>query len=274
MMQFHNGDTPEISVVAVDLDDTIVRSDGAISERTLDALHTWEDRGGHVIIATGRPPRSTRHIPHRLHHLPWICYNGAVIHHGEAVLYEDFISSEDTRLIVETILAASPNVRVGIEIGDVLYMNQPVDRPGVQHVVDLLSVANQPSAKVILTIEHYRQIEPMLTAFPASARVLLSEKYNIVQIMPYTTSKERALRHLLDKLALSMENVVAFGDDVNDVEMVAEAGLGVAMDNAVSEVKAVADRITATNDEDGVALVVEELLARAHDLGSLPSRRQ
>jgi Cof subfamily protein (haloacid dehalogenase superfamily) len=260
MMQFHNGDTPEISVVAVDLDDTIVRSDGAISDRTLDALHAWEAGGGRVIIATGRPPRSTRHIPHRLHHLPWICYNGAVIHHGESVLYEDFISGEDTRLIVETILTAGADVRVGVEIGDVLYINQPVDRPGVRHVADLLSVANQPSAKVILPIDHYRQIEPLLTAFPASARVLLSEKYKIVQIMPYATSKERALRHLLDGWGLSMANVVAFGDDVNDVEMVAEAGIGVAMDNAVPEVKAVADRITATNDEDGVALVLEELI--------------
>jgi hydroxymethylpyrimidine pyrophosphatase-like HAD family hydrolase len=54
--------------------------------------------------------------------------------------------------------------------------------------------------------------------------------------------------------------VVAFGDDVNDVEMVAEAGLGVAMDNAVDAVKAVADRITLSNDEDGVAVVLEELI--------------
>jgi Cof subfamily protein (haloacid dehalogenase superfamily) len=222
-------------------------------------LHAWEARGGRVIIATGRPPRSTRRIPDRLHHLPWICYNGAVIHHGESVLYEDFISGEDTQLIVEAILAAGPDVRVGVEIGDVLYINQPLDRPGAQHVADLLSVANQPSAKVLLSLDHYRQIEPVLAAFPTTARVLLSEKYNLVQIMPYATSKERALRHLLEEWGLSMENVVAFGDDVNDVEMVAEAALGVAMDNAVDEVKAVADRITATNDEDGVALVLEEL---------------
>jgi 5-amino-6-(5-phospho-D-ribitylamino)uracil phosphatase len=249
-----------LSVAAVDLDDTIVRSDGTISDRTLDALHAWEAHGGRVIIATGRPPRMTRRIPDKLHHLPWICYNGAVIHHKELVLYEDLISGEDTRLIVEAILAAGPDVRVGVEIGDVLYLNQPLDRPGARHVADLLSVANQPSAKVILTMDHYRQIEPLLAAFPASARVLLSEKYNIAQIMPFASSKERALRHLLEQWGLSMVNVVAFGDDVNDVEMVAEAGLGVAMDNAVDAVKAVADRITLSNDEDGVALVLEELI--------------
>jgi Cof subfamily protein (haloacid dehalogenase superfamily) len=249
-----------ISVVAVDLDDTIVRSDGTISDRTLDALHAWENAGKRVVIATGRPPRMTRKIPDKLHHLPWICYNGAVIHQGEEVLYEDLISSEDTYRIVESILRANPDVRVGLEIGDILYINQPLDRIGAKHIADLLEVANQPAAKVILTLEHYQAVEPLLEVLPQSARVLLSEKYNLAQIMPVATSKERALRHLMAHWDLSMENVVAFGDDTNDVEMVAEAGIGVAMDNAVPEVKAVADRITASNDEDGVALVLEELL--------------
>ena len=250
-----------ISVVAVDLDDTIVRSDGTISDRTLAALRCWEERGRHVVIATGRPPRSTRLIPDKLHHLPWICYNGAVIHLGEEVLYEDYFAAEDTRRIVEAILAAAPSCRLGVEIGDVLYLNQPTERPGTFHVADLLDVAEQPAAKVLLSMEQFQALEPVLETLPESARVLLSDKYNLAQIMPYTSSKERALHHLVENWGLSMENVAAFGDDTNDVEMVRGARLGVAMENAVPEVKAVADRITASNDEDGVAMVVEELLA-------------
>ena len=78
--------------------------------------------------------------------------------------------------------------------------------------------------------------------------------------MPSGASKAAALGWLLDRWGLSQEDVVAFGDDVNDVEMVAEAGLGVAMANAVPEVKAAADRITVSNEEDGVAVVLEEFL--------------
>ncbi len=249
-----------ISVVAVDLDETIVRSDGTISERTLEALLGWEAAGNRVVIATGRPPRMTRKISQRLHHLPLISYNGSIIHHGEAVLYENFIGHDDTYAIVEAILAVAPDCRLGVESGDVLYINQPFDRPGAQHVADLLSVARRPAAKVILSMEQYQTVAELLPELPKSARVLLSEKYNLAQIMPHASSKETALRHLMETWGLSMANVAAFGDDTNDVEMVLAAGLGVAMDNAVPEVKAVADRITASNDEDGVALVIEEML--------------
>ncbi len=254
-----------ISIVAVDLDETIVRRDGVISQRTLDALNAWEEQGGRVVIATGRPPRSTRKISQRLHHLPWICYNGAIILQGDAVLYEEYISGPDTTRIVGAILDADPTTRVGLEIDDVLYINQPIERYDSVHTPDLLTVANQPTAKVILSLDHYEMVRPRLAELPTSVRVLLSPKYNLVQIMPYTTSKAYALRHLVDLWGESLAHVIAFGDDTNDVEMLEESGVGVAMENAVPEVKAVADRVTASNDDDGVALVVEELLQTSRE---------
>jgi len=249
-----------ISVAAVDLDDTIVRSDGTISDRTLEALWRWEESGRHVVIATGRPPRSTRKIPDKLHHLPWICYNGAVIHHRDQVLYEDMIAGEHAHAIVESILAVAPDCLLGLEIGDVLYVNQPLDRPDVHLVADLLSVAMQPAAKVLLSLDQYNALQPLLADLPKATKVLLSEKYNLAQIMPFTSSKERALIHLVEGWGITMQNVIAFGDDINDVEMISAAGIGVAMDNAVPQVKAIADRITASNDEDGVALILEEMM--------------
>ena len=66
---------------------------------------------------------------------------------------------------------------------------------------------------------------------------------------------------MVEQWGATLDNVVAFGDDTNDIEMVRQSGLGVAMTNAVAEVKAVARRHAPTNDEDGVACVLEELLA-------------
>ena len=249
-----------LSIIAVDLDDTIVRSDGVIAQRTIDALLAWEERGGRVVIATGRPPRSTRKISERLHHLPWISYNGAIITQGDAVLYEEYIPGAETVRIVEMLQDADPTLRIGLEIDDVLYINQPVQRYEAVVIEDLLSVANQPTAKVILTLEHYELVRPKLAELPASVRALLSPKYNLVQIMSHGTSKASALAHLVDMWGESLANVIAFGDDTNDVEMLEECGVGVAMGNAVPEVMAVANRVTATSDEDGVAIVIEELL--------------
>ena len=64
--------------VATDLDDTLIRNDWKVSDRTVELLYRWRDERGPVVIATGRPPRMTRKIREELHEFPWICYNGAI----------------------------------------------------------------------------------------------------------------------------------------------------------------------------------------------------
>lgn len=249
-----------ISVLAVDLDETLLRSDMSVSQRTLEVLAAWQAAGQRLVIATGRPPRSARKIPEALLHLPCVCYNGAAIYQNGELFYSRAIPAADTWQIVNSLLAAMPDSRVGVEIDDILYVNRPTDRPGTQFTADLLAMRARPAAKIIIALDEYLKAIPSANGLPPTAQVLLSEKYAVAQIMPSQASKAVALRHLMDKWGVAMEQVAAFGDDVNDVEMVEQAGLGVAMDNAVAEVKAVAKRITASNDEDGVALVVEELL--------------
>jgi len=249
-----------ISVLAIDLDETLLRNDGSVSERTLKTLAAWEASGRRAVIATGRPPRNARQIPDALLHLPCVCYNGAAIYQDGVQQYAQTIPAQDARSIVEGLLAADWPDWIGIEIDDVLHINKHSERWGHVYTPDLLTVAEQPAAKILLSMRGYLHAEPYLGRLPDSAKVLLSEKYDLAQIMPVGSSKAIALHHLMDSWGITLSHVAAFGDDVNDVEMVAEAGLGVAMDNAVAEVKAVADCITASNDQDGVALVVEELL--------------
>ena len=174
--------------------------------------------------------------------------------------YTRTIAAQEAHALVQRILAVNTPGWIGLEIDDALYINRPSERWGHVYTPDLLAVAEQPTAKIILPLQDYLYAEPLFGGLPDSCRVLLSEKYDIAQIMPGQSSKAVALHYLMDSWGVSMDHVAAFGDDVNDVEMVEQAGLGVAMDNAVAEVKAVANRITASNDDDGVALVVEELL--------------
>ncbi len=80
-----------------------------------------------------------------------------------------------------------------------------------------------------------------------------------IEVVGPDTSKAAALAFLCERLGIARDQVVAFGDNVNDVEMLEFAGMGVAMGNATEDAKAVADRVTATNDEDGIAVTLEEL---------------
>ncbi len=249
-----------IAVVAVDLDDTIVRSDKTVSPRTLDALLRWAETGGRLVIATGRPPRATEGVPEPLHRFPWIVYNGVEAIHNGRLLYQDLIPADQVRAITELLLRTIPDHRIGLEIDDVLYTNQDLGRFGVQHVTDLRAVANRPAAKILFSMDGEKSLQ-VLASLPPDVKPLVSRKYQLVQIMPRSASKGRALRHLVESWGLTMDQVMAFGDDVNDVDMLAMSGIGVAMGDAEPEVLAVADRITGTADEDGVAQVLEELMA-------------
>lgn len=251
----------QLSVVAVDLDDTLVRSDWTVSERTMRALRTWQETRGPVVIATGRPPRWTRKIPDPLHAHPWICYNGAVVQENGEEIYRNLVPAATARQIIQQFQERDPTCWLGLEIDDVLYINRPEDRPDAVVVDDLLSVADRPAAKVLFRLEDEAQIPAYLEMLPDSVRSLVSSKVAMVQVMARTASKGMALQALVQRWDLTLDHVVSFGDDVNDVEMVEESGLGVAMSNAVPEVKAVANYITGSNDEDGVAVVLERLLA-------------
>jgi hydroxymethylpyrimidine pyrophosphatase-like HAD family hydrolase len=250
------------SVLAVDLDDTLVRSDRTVSPRTLDLLAAWIDSGRRAVIATGRPPRTTRTIPTALHALPWICYNGGVILDAGQAIHRSNLSAGGTERFVNDFAVAAPDAWIGLEVDDRLFLSRHGPPYGETTLVDdICRVACQPASKIFVALDAYRAAAPRLAPLPCEMHAILSEKYNLVQIMPTGVSKASALRLLVERWGLDMTQVVAFGDDTNDIEMIQAAGIGVAMSNAIPEVKAVADRVTLSNDEDGVAVVLAELLA-------------
>ena len=267
-----------IRVIAVDMDDTLLRSDGTVSARTLAALDAWQTGGGRTVIATGRPPRSIApSLPPLLHDAPFISYNGADVRMAGRIIHADLIPIDDARAIVEAAQALLLNYAVGLEINDQIYLNRAPDRPK-QYVYteNLLDILTEPVAKILFfptrpdadfeRDEAY--LEALLAALPASTRLMRSNRFRLIQLMSQSADKVTGLEVVLGRWDLGLANVAAFGDDVNDVEMVRRAGLGVAVANAVPEVHAVAARITGTNDEDGVAAVIEELLQVGTPAGS------
>jgi 5-amino-6-(5-phospho-D-ribitylamino)uracil phosphatase len=248
-------------ILALDLDDTLLRSDATISSRTLQSLDRWRDAGHAIVIATGRPTRSIAEVlPPELHSVPWITYNGAYIYLEGECIYQNLIPPAATHSIIALVKEALPECALGIEIDNTLFLNRTISRTSPYSVVDLVTVAHQPAAKILFFHQEFSTLQSILSALPSDTRAMLSDKYNLVQILSASADKTHALRYLLDHLGLEMAHVVAIGDDINDVDMIRDSGLGVAVANAIPAVKAVAKRMTLSNDEDGVALVIEELL--------------
>lgn len=247
-------------IIALDLDDTLLRSDGAVSPRTSAALEKWAAAGHRLVVATGRPPRSIpAALPPQLRQVPWIAYNGAEVYVDGQRVYANLISVEATRAIIDLVMATMPDCALGLEIDDTLYLNRPIQRTSPYEIADLWSVATRPAAKILFFHQDFDELQPLLDGLPDEARAMLSVKYDLVQILAASADKADGLRYLAASWGLDMSRVIAFGDDINDVDMVRESGYGIAVANAVDEVKAVADRVTLSNDHDGVAVILEEL---------------
>ena len=249
-------------ILALDLDDTLLRSDKTIGERTVQALRHWLASGNEVIVATGRPPRWVQSVlPPELHNAPRVVYNGAQVIVGDNVVYRNEIAPADVRTVVEWAQAYRPHWHVGLEIEDELYLNRASQKGGVYTVADLLSLCERPAAKIIFLFGEEREdLAPLLDALPPTTRALITPKFSMVQLCGSKTSKADAIAHLLAQRGLSFAAVAAIGDDVNDIEMLRCAGIGIAVDNALDEVKTAADWVTGAADNDGVAAAIERLL--------------
>ena len=250
------------TIAAIDLDDTLLRSDGTISSVTLDVLARWQIEKRQIVIATGRPPRSIGHVlPPALQTIPWVCYNGAEIHLQNEVIYTNHIPAKDTQWLLTQIFEEMPTALVGVEVDGTLFLNRRAERTTPYEVADLMAL-DKPAAKVLIFSETKAALPQLTCAMPATAQPLYSARYpHFIQILATDCNKASALAHWAQAMKHTLAEIVAFGDDTNDVEMVAACGMGVAVANAVAEVKAVADQVTLSNDEDGVARVLTQLLA-------------
>jgi Cof subfamily protein (haloacid dehalogenase superfamily) len=259
------------SVVATDLDGTVVRSDGTISARTRRALDAARAAGALVVIATGRPPRWLEGIAEATGHDGLaICANGGMVYDltAQQVIASHPLAPDNARMIIAALRDAVPGITFALERVDGQFAHEvayhPRWEPEPQTIVgDLDDVMTGPISKLLGRREGLSSDELLAIATESihteAASFTHSSLDGLLEISAYGVTKATSLAEVLAERGLGASDVVAFGDMPNDLEMLQWAGLGVAMGNAHPDLKAVADEVTATNDEDGVALVLERL---------------
>lgn len=264
--------TPRL--IATDLDGTIVRSDGSVSGRTSAALRSAEDAGLLVALVTGRPPRWMGEIVEATGHRGIaICANGALVYdlHTEQVVREHPMDAEVARALVEALRRALPDVSFAFERGTRGFGHEPGYRPRFENppgalVAELDDLLTEPVLKVLARHETMTPEELHATAMEVVAElaelvtVTFGGTDGLLELSAAGVTKAYALEQLANEHGIEHDEVTAFGDMPNDLPMLAWAGHAVAVANAHPEVQAIADEITASNDDDGVAIVIERLL--------------
>lgn len=261
-----------IRAIALDLDGTLLNAQKQVSPRNLAAVLACHRMGLRIIVATARPPRSVKQLlpPELLDAASAIYYNGAWLRY-EGLNRQLGLTEELARRIAVYFRERCPDAMLCYEWEDRLLSDR---LPDAEHI-ELLGLPEDGSEPEVLRVEggggrHIAKLllsnpdeiyEQLEACFGQEAHVLLTDNRRLIQIMHPEASKERALALLLEAMHVSPEEVMAFGDDMNDLGMFRLCGYPVAMSNAVEPLKRLAVRITGHHDRDGVAIVLEELAA-------------
>ena len=270
-----------IRLIAFDLDDTLLTSDKQVTDHTKAVLRAAADRGVILMPATGRPFYA---VPETVKALPMVRYlltsNGAAIwdKEAESVVCSDYIPYETACHVLDLIHGAdvltefysmgrSYACKEGYE--KALHVWQRIPEAFKKDLVRYRQPVDDLETRIIsgaYPIEKFRLTfgDPVLQEKltkelmdMGGLKIVHGASYNIELNTP-TGNKGHALRAFADMKGISIEEVMAFGDSENDLTMLAAAGTGVAMGNALPELKAAADMLTLTNDEDGVAAAIEK----------------
>ena len=126
--------------------------------------------------------------------------------------------------------------------------------------VDFQTLEFKPAGKILVNLRYVGDISEVYEFLPDDCRIIITDNGALGQILNKDVSKAGGVKALAEVLGIGLDEVISFGDDYNDIEMIRECGIGVAMGNAPQDIKDAADIITASNDEDGVAIILEKLL--------------
>jgi Cof subfamily protein (haloacid dehalogenase superfamily) len=270
-------------LVATDLDGTLLRTDATVSPRSRAALAAVSAAGASHIVVTGRSAPWCRHV------LEDLGYEGLAVCGQGAQVYDAGAHRLLTSVTLDRQLAALALAKIEAEVGplavaasqdgltgEVLIGKGYVFNPKlpVTHMEDLEELWAKPVNKLYIQHPGGLDDDALATAAQAAAGDLVGVTVageGIVEVLPLGLTKAKGLAIAARRLGVTAAETIAFGDMPNDVPMLAWAGYGVAMANAHPELKAVADEVTASNDEDGIAVVLERLLGRPSAPADAPS---
>jgi len=262
-------------LIAIDLDGTLLNEKKEISERCLECIKEIKKMGKKVVIATGRPLHGIRPYLKKLELIEdnnyTVVYNGAQVVNatGKVILFEKPVSVDAYRELYELSKQFGVYIHAIINGGVLTPRNNPYT--GVESSLNHTPVYEgpvenvDPSTKIIkvMFVDEPRKLDAIIPLLPKWVK----EKYTVfksadifLEFINKGVDKGVGVSVIANHFGIRPQEVICVGDAGNDIAMIRYAGLGVAMGNATEDVKAEADYITLTNEEDGVAHVIEKFM--------------
>lgn len=247
-------------MILTDLDKTLLRSDGSISEYTKQVLKRCQNCGILIVIATARYWIGAERYIEEIQPDYEITTDGTLIHQRGEQIYSCSLDLKDANQIIQDLLEQNARTEITVAAGRQVFWNS-------RHISESekLHKAVYNDYRKPLSCEINKIVAELSDSAIAveianknHCRLQGYRGENWYAFLPVKSGKIQAILELTKILNISLGEIVSFGDDINDMEMLQICGTGVAVSNAVMDVKDVADCVTLSNDEDGVADWIEK----------------
>jgi 5-amino-6-(5-phospho-D-ribitylamino)uracil phosphatase len=262
-----------VKLVAIDMDGTLLTSGKKITNRTRRVLKALDQHDIRIVLATAKPPRSVAKTYKLLGMKTCvICYNGALIYDppSKKVLAHHPIKRELACEIINYARKIHPDILVSAEVLDhwftdgvnEKYQTETAKEFKPDKLGPIASWLTSDVTKILLQGPqvYLTHIKTKLRQNQEENFTMAQSENNLLQIMAGDVSKGKALKFICKHYKIPIAQTIAIGDASNDIDMLKQAGFGVAMANAPERLKHVADYVTTTNDQDGVAEALERFV--------------
>ena len=261
-------------ILCSDLDGTLLSTKSDVSDFTISQITRIKEQLK-VILVSARMPQSMTYVQKRLGiaEQPIICYNGALVLDGEDEIFSETIDYKAVEKVYG--LADEIDIRLGLYCNQEWYVEETSERvqkeinytrtnPVFRSTIETLTdwkTRNLSAHKIMLmgTKSSADTIFPLLMDDFGNEMNIYRSNDTLIELAPKSVSKLSAIQQLLSPNE-SLTDVISFGDNYNDIEMLEHSGLGIAVENAREEVKVIADYTTLKNTEDGVAHFIKQHL--------------
>jgi len=262
-------------IIAIDIDGTLYNDEKKITQKTKAALLQAQQNGHILVLASGRPTAGLKKIAKELamdqHHGLLLAYNGGIVidYTSGEVLYKNTIPNELAKQLLHHLERVAVNPIV--DDGQTIYTTDPesfmvpYERTSnhleVKKVTDLCDAIDFSPAKILIAAPEQilsENIAFIKKPFQDKLSFVLSAPFYL-ESTPLGINKADSMEKICTLLKTTASNVIAFGDAQNDIPMLAFAGTSIAMGNACDSLKRIADIVTASNNEDGIALALERI---------------
>jgi HAD-superfamily hydrolase, subfamily IIB len=250
-----------IKLIITDLDFTLLHTDKSISDYTVNVFTNCSEHEISTAIATARYHIGAEKFINILKPDFEITTDGTMIHNNGKLIYGCGFCLETTNQIINEIkrISLTQEITVATDIGVFWNSLHITDSPVLYRAIynDYSKPLDNSAYKIVAELPNIETALKIANEFP-DCRLICYRGENRYGFINKNAGKVQAIKALANYLNIELLNIIAFGDDINDIEMLEQCGYGIAVSNAVKDVLNVADYITDSNDEDGVAKFIEK----------------